>query len=222
MVEIEDSVALLLIFQMFYYYNGRLPLMNGLLVVPDGETPPGSEKISLKSLNKMFKDTKFHGLVSLQFLSVLNIFFGVDTKLSKDTITELYKNLSLETLSGQQQIEFEKISDLTSHINIKMTRSMLSNLDRKYKYNAENNEKVKETHEFFKKPSDEEEFEGKINEDIVEPYKHKKTEKPYIPPTVQNVQMIENKTKNKIDDFLKTASEFNKRGSNKPKKGRLL
>ena len=141
MVEIEDSVALLLIFQMFYYYNGRLPLMNGLLVVPDGETPPGSEKISLKSLNKMFKDTKFHGLVSLQFLSVLNIFFGVDTKLSKDTITELYKNLSLETLSGQQQIEFEKISDLTSHINIKMTRSMLSNLDRKYKYKAENNEK---------------------------------------------------------------------------------
>ena len=92
----------------------------------------------------MFKDTKFHGLVSLQFLSVLNIFFGVDTKLSKDTITELYKNLSLETLSDQQQIEFEKISDLTSHINIKMTRSMLSNLDRKYKYNAENNEKVKE------------------------------------------------------------------------------
>ena len=170
----------------------------------------------------MFKDTKFHGLVSLQFLSVLNIFFGVDTKLSKDTITELYKNLSLETLSDQQQIEFEKISDLTSHINIKMTRSMLSNLDRKYKYNAENNEKVKETHEFFKKPSDEEEFEGKINEDIVEPYQHKKTEKPYIPPTVQDVQMIENKTKNKIDDFLKTASEFNKRGSNKPKKGRLL
>ena len=123
--------------------------MNGLLVVPDGETPPGSEKISLKSLNKMFKDTKFHGLVSLQFLSVLNIFFGVDTKLSKDTITELYKNLSLETLSGQQQIEFGKISDLTSHINIKMTRSMLSNLDRKYKYKAENNEKVKERHEFF-------------------------------------------------------------------------
>ena len=39
---------------------------------------------------------------------------------------------------------------------------------------------------------------------------------------VQDVQMIENKTKNKIDDFLKTASEFNKLGSNKPKKGKLL
>ena len=50
MVEIEDSVALLCIFQMFYYYNGRLPLMNGLLVIPDVETPPGSEKISIKSV----------------------------------------------------------------------------------------------------------------------------------------------------------------------------
>ena len=46
-VEINDSVALLCIFQMFYYYKGRLPLTNGLLAVPDEETPPESEKISL-------------------------------------------------------------------------------------------------------------------------------------------------------------------------------
>ena len=85
-----------------------------------------------------------------------------------------------------------------------MTRSMFSNLDRKDKYNAENNEKVKEMHEFFKKASDGEEFDGKITEDILEPYEHKKIEKPYVPPTAQDLQMIENEIKNKIDDFLKT------------------
>ena len=122
----------------------------------------------------MFKDTKSHDFVYLQLLSVLNIVFAGVIELSKGTITELYKNLSLETLSRQQQIEFDKISDLTSHINFKMTPSMLSNLDRKAKYNAENNDKVKETHEFFKKLSDEEEFKGKRIEDILEPYKHKK------------------------------------------------
>ena len=84
-----------------------------------------------------------------------------------------------------------------------MTRSMLSNLDRKDKYNAENNEKVKEMHEFFKKASDGEEFDGKIIEDILEPYEHKKIEKPYVPPTAQDLQMIENEIENKIDDFLK-------------------
>ena len=82
-VEIEDSVAVLCIFQMFYYCNKRLPLTNGLLVIPDGETPSCSEKISLKFLYEMFKDTKSHGFVLLQFLSALNIFFGWDIRLSK-------------------------------------------------------------------------------------------------------------------------------------------
>ena len=100
---------------MFYYFNGRLPLTNRLLPVPDGETPEGSEKISMKTLYELFKDTKSHGLISLQFLSALNLFFVGDIRTSKDVITELYKYLSLKTLSGKQQIEFQKISDLSAH-----------------------------------------------------------------------------------------------------------
>ena len=41
-VEIEDAFELLCIFQMLYYYNGRPPLRNSLLIVPDGETAQGS------------------------------------------------------------------------------------------------------------------------------------------------------------------------------------
>ena len=72
------------------------------------------------------------------------------------------------------------------------------------------NEKVKKTYEFFKKPSDEEEFEGQIIEDILEPYEHKKIENPYVAPAPQDAQIIENETKNETDNFLKRASEFNK------------
>ena len=54
---------------------------------------------------------------------------GGDISLSKDTIAELYKNLSFRTLSGRQQIEFEKVSDLTAHINFKIKHSILSNPD---------------------------------------------------------------------------------------------
>lgn len=127
--EIQDSIKLLNLFQLFYYLNGRLPPTNGLLPIPNRETPDGSEKISIKTLYEMLKDTKPHGLVSLQFLSLLNIYFGGDTSQSKDTITELHKNLSLRALSGGQQIEFEKVPDLTAHINFKMKHSALSNLD---------------------------------------------------------------------------------------------
>ena len=39
--EVKDSMKLLNIFQDFYTATGRLPTFNGLLVVPDGEAPPG-------------------------------------------------------------------------------------------------------------------------------------------------------------------------------------
>ena len=149
-IKVENSIELLCIFQMLYYYNGRLPLINGFLLVPDGETPSDSEKISLKTY-EMFKDTKSHGLVSLQFLLAHKFFFGGDIGLSKDTITELYKNLSYKTLSGGRQVEFDKISDLTTHVNFKMKHSILSNIDDQDRAVKKDNEDVKSTYEFFKK-----------------------------------------------------------------------
>ena len=160
--EIEDYIELFRLFQLFYYLNGRLPLTKGLLPTPYGELPDGSEKISLKTLYEMFKDTKYLGLTSIQFLSALNLFFGGDVLLSKDTMTELYKNLSLRTLSGEKQIEFDKISDLTAHMNFKMKHSILANMDDQDKATKTNNENVRDTFEFLKKPSDEDNFEREL------------------------------------------------------------
>ena len=36
LLEIENSYELLKIFQLFYYLNGRLPLTNDLMIIPDG------------------------------------------------------------------------------------------------------------------------------------------------------------------------------------------
>ena len=111
---------MLSIFQLFYH-NGRLPLTNGLLVVPNGSVPKGEEKINLKSLDEMFRDTHSHGLVdSIQFLGILGILFGVGITALKDAITELYKNLSNSTLSGANEFCFEYFSDLTSAVSFKI------------------------------------------------------------------------------------------------------
>ena len=48
--EIDNALQLLSTFQLFYHNNGRLPLTNGLLIVPDSEVPEGEEEISLKNL----------------------------------------------------------------------------------------------------------------------------------------------------------------------------
>ena len=120
-------------------------------------------------------------------MSALNIFFGGDISLSKDTITELYKNLSFRTLSGGQQIEFEKVLDLTAHINVKTKHAIFSNLNDQDLATKKNNKDVKTTHEFFEKPSDEDNFEEQIIEDTInhDPYEHEKTEDPYVEPTVK-------------------------------------
>ena len=104
------------------------------------------------------------------------MFFGGDVQLSKNTITDLYKNLSLRTLSGEQQVEFGKISDLTAHINFKLKHSILANTDDQDNSIKTNNGNVKDMYEFFKKPSDEDDFEREIVEDILKdkPYEHKK------------------------------------------------
>ena len=54
------------------------------------------------------------GLVSVQFLSDLHLFFGGNVVLSKDTKTELYKTLPLGVLTDELEIYFDKISDLTA------------------------------------------------------------------------------------------------------------
>ena len=94
-VEIENSIELLRIFQMFCYFNRRLPLTNGLLSVPDDETPERSEKMSMKTLYELFKDTKSLRLVSLQFLLALNLFYGGDIQTSKET-SNILRRLNLK------------------------------------------------------------------------------------------------------------------------------
>ena len=73
-------------------FHGRLPYMDGH---PDGEKASfiSGDKISLKCLYELFSGTKSHGLVLMQFLSVLNLFLCGKDEISKNALTELYYNL---------------------------------------------------------------------------------------------------------------------------------
>ena len=73
--EINDPMRMLNLFQDFYTSTGRIPAFNGLLVVPGGDTSENSNKLNMKSLYDLFKNTKSHGLVSLPFLGLLLNFF---------------------------------------------------------------------------------------------------------------------------------------------------
>ena len=110
----EDFIAIV---QNFTQLTGRLPLSNGLLVVPDGDAPPGEDSVNMKNLYEMFWYTKSHGLVSLPFLRVIHNYVKMnDFSLVKAALTELYSNLSYITLSGARYSSFDAAAELTDRI----------------------------------------------------------------------------------------------------------
>ena len=82
--EISDAQEFLQIFQDFYSLNGRLPLSNSLIVVPDGDAPP-EDKLNMKNLYDLFKNTNSHGLVSLPFLGLLQYYLEENDHTLKKT-----------------------------------------------------------------------------------------------------------------------------------------
>ena len=127
----------------------------------------------------------------------------------KNALTELYCNLSFETLSGSRDFNFEVISDLTAGMSFQMKHSTLLNLKRKSEQDKKSSNDIKNYHEFFKKPGVDEEFENKIKEDLFEVLEHTKIDNPYVEPTVEDTETIEKETKKENDDFIKTVIKFN-------------
>ena len=135
LLEVENVYELLTVLfsKCFIILMAGFLLTNGLLIIPESGVPEGEEKINLKQLYEMFKDTNFNGLVSLQFLLEIGIFFGFDVSIPKRTIKELYKNLSYEIFRGARVIEFDAVSDLVEELSFKIKRSTLSNRDKEKK-----------------------------------------------------------------------------------------
>ena len=199
LLEIENSIELLSIMQLFYYLNERLPLTDGLLIVLNSEIPDGEGKIYLKNLYEMFKDPPSNGLVSLQFLSALGIFFGLDINLPKMAITELYRNLSYRTLGGARDFSFDSVSDLSSGINFKIKGLTLSNRDRQEKEDEISLEKINEDTTFAELPD---QFEEDLIDGLFKDLEHKKTEHPYIEPQIQDTVTIETEATNTKNEFF--------------------
>ena len=106
---------------------GRIPLSNSLLVVPDGDAPP-DEKVNMRQLYNLYKNTKSHGLVSLPFLGLLQYYLEEnDQSLIKNAISELYYNLGYETLGGAGNFNFDAVSDLTARLSFLLKHATFGN-----------------------------------------------------------------------------------------------
>ena len=126
-------MRLLDIFQDFYTATGRLSTFNKLLVAPDDQAQLGENKINMKQLYDLFKNTNSHGLVSLPFLGLLFHYFESEKDLIyiNNATTELYKNLSYMTLSGNRELEFQAVSDFICQLSFIIKSYTVQNLNQR-------------------------------------------------------------------------------------------
>ena len=205
--DVDNAEDFINIFQTFYQLTGRLPLSNGLLVIPDGDPPLGEDRVNMKSLYNMFRHANCHGLVYLLFLGILPYYHEKnDFSLIKKALTELYSNLSYITLSGTRDFDFNALSDLTAKISFLLKAATRSNIAELEKSDIENACNINKDRLFV--PKKEDPLDAVI--DILgEQVEHKKMMHPYVPPQAQTADAIETETQQVDDKFAKLNADYN-------------
>ena len=80
--------------------------------MPDGDAPP-EEKLNMRHLYEMFKNTNSHEIVSLPFLGLIQYCLEENNQtLIKNALSELYYNLSYMTLSGVETLDLMLLVNL--------------------------------------------------------------------------------------------------------------
>ena len=129
---VETATELLMLFDFFYFVNGRFPTTGVHTFIPCADLPMevNSEELNIKKLYEKFRTTNSHALVSSQFLAVLNIFFGSDPELSRRFLTEFYQNMTVSTLSTDGALTFDAFADLSTSINLSLRRQRKESISR--------------------------------------------------------------------------------------------
>ena len=111
----------------------------------------------------------------------MDFFLRIHLSIPKHAISELYRNLSYETLSGPQDLEFEEISNLVGEMKMKIKNATFSNIERKEKQDKKSSLGIKDSHYFLEMA---EKFAEKLKKDSFKGLKHKQIEHFYVEPLV--------------------------------------
>ena len=129
---IETATELLMLFDFFYFVNGRFPTTGVHMFIPRADLPMevNGEELNIKKLYEKFRTTNSHALVSSQFLAALNIFFSGDPELSRRFLTEFYQNMTVSTLSTDDAFTFDAFTDLSTSINLSLRHQRNKSINR--------------------------------------------------------------------------------------------
>ena len=158
---------------------------------------------SLSIFEQRDMDEDLYDLGLIQFYLEEN-----DDILIKNSISELYYNLSYMTLSSARDFKFEAVTDLTARLSILLKHLTLGNRRLREIENKQINKKINEERVF--EPKIEDPLDDVIEIIDMPDVEHKKSMFPYVEPTVETADEIDKREEIIDTDFIDLQNEFNK------------
>ena len=117
---VENASELLMLFDYFYFINGRFPTTNEHTFVPRAKLSleMNGEELNIKKLYEKYRGSDSHGIVCSQFLAALLIFFNEESEeIARNFLTELYQNMMVGALSTDYYFRFDAFTDLMTTLS---------------------------------------------------------------------------------------------------------
>ena len=112
---VQNATELLMLFDYFYFINGRFPTMNEHTFVPRAKLPlkVNGEELNIKKLYDKFRGSDSHEIVCSQFLAALFLFFnGGSEEKARNFLSDFYQNMTVGALSTDYSFQFDAFTDL--------------------------------------------------------------------------------------------------------------
>ena len=106
------------------------------------------------------------GLVSSPFIAAILLFFARNEKLTKDFLTELYYNLSVEILSKDNNVlKFDALTDLCTKVGVRLGNAIFANHERVMLYMKKQTREISKKYDFFIDDNDKKDVKIKFDDE---------------------------------------------------------
>ena len=199
-------------FSIFYCLNARLRTATGHLFVANSikSEEVKDEKLNLKQLYAKFHGTESDGLVSAPFRCILALFLGASDQVAKNLLTDIYKNLTMRSLSSEDKsrvLEFSALTEMCAEIKAHIANLFFENQEKSKSEKLPKEMQISEQHGFF----DDETIPGRDNDLLLEGETElEDIKKDYEQPFLETATDTEEKTNKYDQDFFQTEEKINK------------
>ena len=126
---VQNASELLILFDYFYFINGRFPTTNEHTFVPRAKLPleVNGEELNIKNLYEKFRGSDSHGIVCSQILAALFCFFnGGGEKKARKFLSDSYQNGTVGALSTDHSFQFDAFTDLLISLGFLFRQSAMT------------------------------------------------------------------------------------------------